>query len=274
MILSYSVLELLALFLIYGFLGWCLEVIYAALNTGKFINRGFLNGALCPIYGVGAVIVILALTPVSGNILLLFIGAAVMTSLLELLTGFVLDRLFHTRWWDYSDMPFNLGGYICLKFSLLWGLVCISLMRGIHPVIYAIVHKLLAGNSLIAVIILLCLLALFISDVVVTFVTVSKLSRRIRLMDEIAVRIRDASDSIGEHIYEGVAVAVKKSEEYKQSEAAEKRRQELSKLKERYASLTQERHLLQRRIMRAFPNMRSHKHAEHLDKLKEDIKKH
>ena len=109
------------IFFVYAFLGWCTEVGYAALRTGRFVNRGFLNGPVCPIYGFGMVIVLFTLEPLAENILLLFLGSVVLTSALEWITGLVLEKLFHQRWWDYSDEPFNVGGYICLRFSLMWG---------------------------------------------------------------------------------------------------------------------------------------------------------
>ena len=105
--------RLLWIFFIYAFLGWCTEVSYAALVTGTFVNRGFLNGPVCPIYGFGVVIVLTCLTPLAGSLPLLFLGSVVLTSALEWLTGFALEKLFHQRWWDYSDEPFNLSGYIC-----------------------------------------------------------------------------------------------------------------------------------------------------------------
>ena len=111
--------QFLWIFFVYAFLGWCTEVSYAALRTGKFVNRGFLNGPVCPIYGCGVVVVLVGLTPLKGNFVLLFLGSVVLTSVLELATGFVLEKLFRQRWWDYSDKPFNLGGYICLEFSIM-----------------------------------------------------------------------------------------------------------------------------------------------------------
>ena len=95
MILGYSIYELLWLFFIYAFFGWCIEVVFCGLNEGHFINRGFLNGPVCPIYGVGGVIVVLCLTPIKDNIFLLFVGSALLTSILELITGFALDKIFH-----------------------------------------------------------------------------------------------------------------------------------------------------------------------------------
>ena len=92
--------HLLWFFFVYAFLGWCAEVGYAATKTGKFVNRGFLNGPWCPVYGFGVVIVLGCLAPLSGNLPLLFLGSVALTSALEWLTGFVLEKLFHQRWWD------------------------------------------------------------------------------------------------------------------------------------------------------------------------------
>ena len=120
---GFSLYHVLAFFLIYSCTGWCLEVIFAAATTGQLVNRGFLNGPVCPIYGFGMVIVLFALTPLQGSVLLLYIGGVILPSALELVGGWALYKLYHTRWWDYSDFPFNIGGYICLEFSLLDKLV-------------------------------------------------------------------------------------------------------------------------------------------------------
>ena len=100
--------------------GWCTEVSYAALDRGIFVNRGFLNGPYCPIYGCGVVIVVAVLTPLKDNLLILFIGSFLLTSILEYITGYLLEKVFHNQWWDYSDKPFNIHGYVCLKFSIYW----------------------------------------------------------------------------------------------------------------------------------------------------------
>ena len=101
-------------FLIYAFLGWCSEVVFAALNTGKFVNRGFCNGPICPIYGFGMLFVSLCLMPFRDNLPLLFILSLLLTSFIEFITGFVLEKFFNQKWWDYSKLPFNINGYVCL----------------------------------------------------------------------------------------------------------------------------------------------------------------
>ena len=114
MSIYYSILY----FFVYGFLGWCTEVIFAAFKQHRFVNRGFLNGPYCPIYGCGVVIVVAVLTPLKENLFFLFVGSFLLTSILEYITGFVLEKVFHNKWWDYSNLPFNIKGYVCLKFSI------------------------------------------------------------------------------------------------------------------------------------------------------------
>ena len=110
--MEFSLYEIFWYFVIYAVLGWVVEVCFCSIKTGSFVNRGFLNGPVCPIYGFGMVAVLVCLWPLRNSMLVLYVGAVVLTSALELTTGWVLKKLFHTSWWDYSDMRFNLGGYI------------------------------------------------------------------------------------------------------------------------------------------------------------------
>ena len=144
---GFSLYHILAYFLIYSCIGWCLEVIYAAATTGQLVNRGFLNGPVCPIYGFGMIIVLFALTPLQHSILLLYIGGVILPSALELVGGWALYKIYHTRWWDYSDFPFNIGGYICLEFCLLWGVGTLVVMRIVHPVVADLVDSIHAVSD-------------------------------------------------------------------------------------------------------------------------------
>ena len=108
----HTVYEYIWYLLIYACLGWCAEVAFAAVKTGKFVNRGFLNGPVCPIYGFGVCLVVFCLGPVQGNLVFLFLGAVVLTSAIEYATGYVLEKVYHEHWWDYSKRPLNIKGYI------------------------------------------------------------------------------------------------------------------------------------------------------------------
>ncbi|NLP46513.1 MAG: putative ABC transporter permease [Epulopiscium sp.] len=128
-------------FIVYSFLGWCLEVIFHMYTQKKFINRGFLYGPVCPIYGSGSVLMILFLTPLQRNGIYLFIGSIIVATVLEYVTGYILELAFDTKWWDYSKEPFNIKGYICLRFSLAWGVAGVFLMRVLQPMIKDLIFR-------------------------------------------------------------------------------------------------------------------------------------
>ena len=121
--------------IIYSFIGWCFGVLYAYKNQKKFINRGFLTGPICPIYGICSVVVILLLSNIHVNIFLLFLIATILISAIEYFTSFLLEKIFKKRYWDYTEDPFNIKGRICLHFSLGWGILAILCVKIIHPLI-------------------------------------------------------------------------------------------------------------------------------------------
>ena len=125
----------ISMFFIYGFMGWVIEVVYNGISDGKFINRGFLNGPICPMYGIGFYGVIIILTPFLNNFTMLFFGSMAITTLVELIAGIVLYKVFQLRWWDYSQFKFNLKGFICLRFSIYWGIACTLGLRVIQPAV-------------------------------------------------------------------------------------------------------------------------------------------
>lgn len=190
---GFSLYHVLAFFLIYSCTGWCLEVIFAAATTGQLVNRGFLNGPVCPIYGFGMIIVLFALTPLQGSVLLLYIGGVILPSALELVGGWALYKLYHTRWWDYSDFPFNIGGYICLEFSLLWGVGTLVVMRIVHPVVAGLVDMV---PPFVGFIVMCVLYAVYAADVVVTAFAASGLAKTLDAMEQLADSIHAVSDAM------------------------------------------------------------------------------
>ncbi len=129
----YFLNQLIIYFFIYSFLGWILEVTFASIQSHKFINRGFLFGPFCPIYGFGVLSLIVFLNHLVSKPILFFIGTIILTSTIEYITGFILEKIFKTHWWDYSKNKFNLNGYICLEFSIYWGVFGTLLFYFIHP---------------------------------------------------------------------------------------------------------------------------------------------
>ena len=192
---GFSLYQIFAYFLIYSCLGWCLEVIYAAVTTGNLINRGFLNGPVCPIYGFGMVIVLFALTPLSHSLLLLYLGGVLLPSALELVGGWALYKLYHTRWWDYSDYPFNIGGYICLEFSLLWGVGTLIVMKLVHPIIANAVALI---PPLVGLILMFLLYAIYAADTIATAFAASDLARDLDALEKVADSMHAVSDAMTE----------------------------------------------------------------------------
>lgn len=283
-------------FFIYAFLGWCTEVSYAATKTGKFVNRGFLNGPWCPIYGFGVVIVLAFLEPLKDNLLLLFLGSVVLTSALEWLTGFLLEKLFAQRWWDYSDEPFNLSGYICLRFSLAWGFACLFVVKLLHPTVLLFIRLI---PHLVGLVLLSILIVVMVIDLAATVSAIAKLNRRLALIDELAGRIREASNDFGEDLAERVLDAAEKGADWREdleelSDRLAQRREELSddldELKDDFqarldARKAQNRQQLQewkdsvqalmdkesfgqKRLLKAFPSLRSLQHRAAMERLR------
>ena len=288
--------QFLWIFFAYAFLGWCTEVCYAALVTGRFVNRGFLNGPVCPIYGFGVVIVLLFLEPLKHNLLLLFLGSVLLTSALEWLTGFVLEKLFRQRWWDYSDEPFNLGGYICLRFSIAWGLACLFVVKIIHPTVLLAIRLIPRPVGLVLLGIMGLVMAV---DLAATVRTIAKINRRLSQIDELASKIRDASNEFGESLADKVLEAAERGSDWREEmegrreelgeslsrrraelreEMADRREEmaqrrqalsnELEAFRARLQELMDERNFGQRRLLRAFPRMRSTTHRQALERLR------
>ena len=195
MVCGFSLYHIFAYFLIYSCVGWCLEVIYAAATTGQLVNRGFLNGPVCPIYGFGMIIVLFTLTPIQDNVFLLYIGGVILPSALELVGGWALEKIYHTRWWDYSDFPFNIGGYICLEFCLLWGVGTLVVMKIAHPIIAGLVEMV---PPFIGLILMFVLYAVYAADVVATAFAASGLSKTLDTMEQLADSIHAVSDAMTE----------------------------------------------------------------------------
>lgn len=129
---QYTFIQWLLFFFIYCFLGWVWESCYVSIKKREWINRGFLHGPMLPIYGSGAIIVLICTIGVRDQIVLTFLFGMIGATILEYVTGAYMERLFRVRYWDYSHMPLNLKGYICLPVSLGWGVFSVLLVRVIH----------------------------------------------------------------------------------------------------------------------------------------------
>ncbi len=127
------------IFLIYSFLGWCAEGVFQGVSQGRFVNRGFLNGPVCPIYGFAVLAVLPCLQYLKDNPFLIFFCSAAICTILVFLTGLLLEKLFRRKWWDFSDRPLNICGYVCLKYSILWGFTGLFCVQVIQPYVYSFI---------------------------------------------------------------------------------------------------------------------------------------
>lgn len=131
-----TLITFVLLFFIYSFVGWVIEVIYTGILTKVWINRGFLVGPLCPIYGCGAILLTLILNKYSNDYFVLFAGALIICSVLEYSTGYLLERIFKARWWDYSEFKFNINGLVCLETMIPFGIGGTLIVGVINPLLY------------------------------------------------------------------------------------------------------------------------------------------
>ena len=193
MLFGFTFYQIAFYFLIYSFLGWCCEVAYAAITLGKLVNRGFLNGPVCPIYGFGMLALLFFLTPLVHRYLLLFFWGMVIPSAIELVGGWILYKIYRTRWWDYTDKPFNLGGYICLEFCIYWGIGSMVMMKLVHPAVALLVSAIppTAGWLILA----LCYLV-YAADLVVTTITAAGLTAELDALEQISDGIHAVSDAM------------------------------------------------------------------------------
>lgn len=264
-----EIIKYIWLFFIYAFLGWTTEVIFSTCARGGFENRGFLNGPICPIYGFGVVAVVLCLEPIKDNLLILFAGSVIVTSVLELVTGFLMEKIFHHRWWDYSKMPLNIGGYVCLAFSLIWGLACVFLIDIIQPSINYFVEHIPNPVSYIA---LPILLATFAVDSIATSAAVFHFNRKLEEIEKLAAQIHQMSDEIGKHISSSASKVYTSDKVQKLKSEVQEHKESLENLKARFNEKISGMNYMQKRLVKAFPTMRSIKHTEAFNKVKEALK--
>ena len=172
LILLYYICKHFLLFFIYSVLGWLVETIYTSINQKKLVDRGFLIGPYCPIYGLGAVTTILYLTQYKNNFITIFFLGTIVSIIIEYLASYLMEKIFKLRWWDYSDKKFNLNGRICGKNAILFGICSLILIYIIQPIIELILLKI---NSNILIIISIILLIIFITDTIISYNIVNKL---------------------------------------------------------------------------------------------------
>lgn len=266
MIGTLSLYEIFAYFFIYSFLGWVVEVAFHAVTQGKFVNRGFLNGPVCPIYGVGVTVILLILGDWADRFWLVFLVGMFFCTLIELVTGWALEKFFHDKWWDYSSRKFNFKGYICLEFSILWGIAVLLVVDGVHPAV-----KWFAGlfNEITGTVLACVFTAVMIADIVVAVLQVLKLNKKLKEIDEAAEFMRAGSNFIGEHVA-GVVLVAEDTVSGAKEKLGEKTSEAKSALERKRAEWKQKRESaidsivekMPKRLLKAFPNLQSRTNPE------------
>ena len=288
---EYSLYEMFLMFCMWGFIGWGVEVCYMTIETGEYQNRGFLNMPLCPIYGFGVLMVVVFFRPIQDSFILLFISTGILCTLFELLVGLGMEKMFHTRWWDYSHEKFNLKGYICLKVSLLWGLGCATVVRYVHPLI----EKLIDIMPQTIGIILICVMSvLIVIDLISSISAVNHMNNRLKQIDEVSSLMLKSATKIGGNLatttkelrerYEKLLEAKpvqKLKEKYEELEENKtiielkekydeiKETKAFLEIREKYDKLLDMRDKQIERFIKAYPSMHSVSYKDSMEALKQ-----
>lgn len=192
-----NLLTYFLVFLIYAFIGWIIEICNIAFETKKLVNRGFLIGPYCPIYGVGSLIITLMLTNDINDLFGVFVKAMVICAILEYVTSYALEKIFKRRWWDYSRKTFHINGRICLETLVPFGLGGVILIKFSNPIVFGMINSV---ASLPLMIIGIILFVIFMTDVIVSFNIINSLKKNVMAIkkdstEEISKKVREILES-------------------------------------------------------------------------------
>ena len=292
-------------FIIYSFLGWCCETLYCTILQKKFVNRGFLYGPLCPIYGCGALLVLFLLRDVRTSIFPLFLSGMVVTTALEYLTSVLLEKLFHMKWWDYSKLPFNINGRVCLLNSCEFGVLSVFVIMVLHPAIVRLVDRI---PDPVQAILAVVLSAMILIDTVYTvhgiLVLKGKLDDIYQQMDEIRLKteegaqrlrlaIAEKQDEVRESLYiytdelkdalsARAEIMMRDLELYREElvsgngelqKSLEEGRQKIAQLRQNIRQLEKSRRT-SRHIFEAFPNLRASQNERFRDQIRQKLERY
>ena len=240
-------------FIAYSVIGWIYESTICSINEKKLINRGFLNGPLCPVYGCGALVVIFFLNNKTDDVFILFMSGAILTCIVEYLTSYILEKLFNAKWWDYSDKKFNLNGRICLLGAAVFGILTVLVIKFIHPFIY----KIISDFSPIALYITsFIIFIILISDIIFTVYHLLLLNGRLA---EIQAKISDYKE-------EQKLLGEKAKKTF--SQWLETHYYSIEKIKYQIGKIQK---LQYKRIFKAFPKLNYTKNKEAFEHIKEKL---
>lgn len=248
---------LLAYFIIYSFFGWLLESLYKTYLQKKPVNSGFIFGPFCPIYGFGAIILYLTLDGFKSNFVIVFLIGLVIFSIWECLVGYLLEKIFNTKYWDYSNNMFNLNGKVCLLNSIFWGILAVIFIDIVHPFVEnglaKIEPELILKLDIIIIIIMLI-------DEAISVKTVIGMKYKLKRVEEINLKIKEKLEEIKQV---GKGIEIKTDSLEKVVDELKLKRDRIIRRSYRYIC----------RIKRAFPTIKSEQITKLLNQRKENLKK-
>lgn len=265
---AYSFSDIVLYFTIYSFVGWVCESVFCSINTRKWVNRGFLRGPQCPIYGFGALIILLLLEPLQDYPVAVFLCAFVSTTLLEYFASWLMEKLFGIRWWDYSHIRFNLNGRVCPPYSLCFGFMGLALVYLIHPPIARLVglipnqYERVVGSVLVGV---------FVLDLLSTLNTLVGLEEKLRKLQAFAAELAASNKEHAWFDSKDLAGSLERLIALRPELSAEEQ-QAADALLQRLESIGMLQHNL-RRLLRSFPGMRHNRLSDTLESLKTALDK-
>lgn len=258
-----KIIELITYFIIYSFMGWVIESVFKTILQKEFINSGFLHGPFCPIYGIGALIMFLFLQDYKGNPILIFCLGFVVLSVWEYMVGVFLEKVFKTKYWDYSQNKYNLQGRVCLLNSIFWGALGVVFINYIHPFTQEILGKIEIKYIIILDIILIIYL---ITDTVISSIKVMNINSKLEKIEEINKKIKEKLEELKQL-----------TENIDKKEATEKLQQVLEELKQKREQSKEKLYVYVAKLKKAFPTISSENITkilnEKVEKMKENIKK-
>lgn len=242
------IVKIIMYFIVYSFLGWVMESVIKTVVQKKPVNSGFLYGPFCPIYGFGAIIMFLFLQRFRDNPIILFIIAFFVLSLWEYLVGWMLEKIFRTKYWDYTQNKFNIKGRVCLMNSLFWGFLGVVFIRYIHPFIIEKID-IIKTNDLLFLTVTLSIIMLV--DLITSIIKVKNINIKLEKLKEITNTIKEKIDEL-------------------ETKQINKESLQLAIEELKYKQTTIKRKLLKQtnRLKKAFPTMKS----ETIEKINEFLK--
>ena len=261
----YNFSLLFAYFLLYAIVGWTCEVVYCSIPEKKFVNRGFLNGPYCPIYGVGAIIIVVFLGPYIHNPLEVFFIGMITTSVLEYITSWGMEKTFHAKWWDYSNAKFNINGRVCLKNSILFGVMSLVLMYFLHPFLQGLIASI---SQFLLVIIATIAAVLFTADVVESTRETLDFNKKLGTIYEATAELKNTLKEKGINTAHDLKIKVKDLKSETLSGAKDSAHTVVVNLTNRILENKKFNRYTHRRILNAFPHMTHRKHPDSLEVYK------